>query len=135
MASNNALRMLDAGKRSTGRAPTSVAAAPPPAPASADDSAPAAQATRSLVAESYVKAGFFITPDQRSWLNKLAARAKLDGIDGISSSGVVRLALARLRSDVDDGLALTPELVAQAYEEAERFPGRKNRGLPARAPT
>src|SRR5664280_2148810 len=48
------------------------------------------------------------------------------------SSDVVRLAVNRLRQDLDEGLALVEVLSAQAYEEAATHPGRRNRGLPPR---
>ena len=127
MAGNSVSKMLDAGKRQATR-PDHVAAVPDE-PVALE---PAPEVTRRPVAQSYVKAGFFIRPDQRSWLNEVAARAKLDGIDGISGSDVVRLALARLQAEVGEGLLLTDELVVQAHTEVERFPGRKNRGLPQR---
>jgi len=120
-------RMLQAGKRQAER-PAHVAVVPEP-PTSPE---PVAEATRQPVAESYVKASCFLTPDQRTWLNTVVAQAKLDGIDGISASDLVRLALSRLHGEVAGGFDLTAALVDQAHAEAERFPGRKNRGLPTR---
>lgn len=126
--------MLSAGRRQAAR-PAHVAAVPDERlderPATAE---PVAEATRRPVTQSYVKVGFFVRPDQRAWLNEVAARAKLDGIDGLSASDVVRLALTRLQAEVGEGLVLTDELVAQAHAEVEQFPGRKNRGLPQRRP-
>jgi hypothetical protein len=119
---NDASKMLSAGRRRPER-PSLAAVAPEPAPK---------ESTRRPVALSYVKASCFLTPDQRTWLNEVVARIKLDGLDGISASDVVRLGLARLHEEVGDGFDLTAALVDQAHAEAERFPGRKNRGLPIR---
>lgn len=145
MATNDASKMLQAGRHNEPR-PTHVAAVPEPADATP---APAEQATDDTATShlvdqappplAYMKTSVFVRPDQRLWLNEVAARAKLDGIDGISASDVVRLALAQLRERVDrDGQGsdaqndLIDQLGAQAHEEAARFPGRKNRGLPQR---
>lgn len=140
MAANSASKMLNAGRRqASGQAHVAAVPDEPREPDAPREETPVAaellaEATRRPVAQSYVKAGFFIRPDQRAWLNEVAARAKLDGIDGLSASDVVRLALTRLQAEVGEGLVLTDELVAQAHAEAEQFPGRKNRGLPQRRP-
>jgi hypothetical protein len=126
MAANDALKMLQAGRKPR---PAHVAVVPEPPAAPPESVVPVAETPKPL---AYVKTSVFVTPDQRTWLNEVVARAKLDGIDGISASDVVRLALARLRAETGETLVLTDELVRQAYDEVERFPGRKNRGLPAR---
>lgn len=125
MRTNDASRMLVAGRRGAGH--------PAAVPNSEPAPAPVATSTTRPVAEFYVKASCFVTPEQRTWLNEVVGRAKLDCIDGISASDVVRLALARLHGEVGrGGFDLTAALIDQAHVEAERFPGRKNRGLPRR---
>lgn len=122
MPSNDAAKMLHAGRQQPRRTLEAVPAAP--------DVGDEPGVIRAV--ERYVKAGFFITPDQRVWLNEVTARAKLGGLEGISASDLVRLALARLRTSAEGAEAhvLDEDLIQQAHEEAIRFPGRKNRGLP-----
>jgi hypothetical protein len=79
--------------------------------------------------QTYERATVFLTPDQRKWLKETARGLP---VDGLSASDVVRLAVNRLRQDVDEGFALVEVLSAQAYEEAATHPGRRNRGLPPR---
>jgi hypothetical protein len=79
--------------------------------------------------QTYERATVFLTPDQRKWLKETARALP---VDGLSASDVVRLAVNRLRQDLDEGLALVEVLSAQAYEEAATHPGRRNRGLPPR---
>jgi hypothetical protein len=79
--------------------------------------------------QTYERATVFLTPDQRKWLKETARALP---VDGLSASDVVRLAVNRLRQDVDEGFALVEVLSAQAYEEAATHPGRRNRGLPPR---
>lgn len=87
------------------------------------------QLTSRLVAGSatYQRATVFLTPDQRRWL-KDTSRAL--PVEGLSASDVVRLAVTRLRQDVESGLPLVDVLTAQAHKEAETMSGRRNRGLP-----
>lgn len=145
MASNDASRMLNAGRSATQPTHEEQVSDPSSAEVSVSDpgSAGAAgeQETRRLVAGApakplaYVKTSFFIRPGQRTWLNTVVARAKLDGLDGISASDVVRLALRKLEIQCTDGLdshVLFDQLIEQAHVEADLFPGRKNRGLPLR---
>ncbi len=97
------------------------------------DTAPSRLADESpsrLVPESvrYEKAAVFLTPEQRQWLR---STSKALPVGGLSMSDLVRLAVERLRTSVDDGeLRLLDELTAQAHDEAKRFAGRRNRGLP-----
>ena len=65
--------------------------------------------------QTYERATVFLTPDQRKWLKETARALP---VDGLSASDVVRLAVNRLRRDVDEGFALVEVLSAQAYEEA-----------------
>ncbi len=142
---NDAFKMLEAGRpKATQPARLTFATEPTASVPTPPPEIPDAETTSRLVGQApaplaYVKTSVFLRPDQRLWLNAVAARAKLDGIDGISASDVVRLALSQLRERVDrDGEGdevqndLIGQLSAQAHEEAIRFPGRKNRGLPQR---
>jgi hypothetical protein len=78
---------------------------------------------------TYAKVAVSLTPEQRRWLK--TTPAALD-VEGLSSSDLVRLALTRLRADIDDGLPLTDLLIEQAHTEAQELTGRRNRGLPSR---
>jgi hypothetical protein len=122
---NTAAQMLSAGRERVSRPdPEPTASAPEQHPIPA-----VTEVTRRPVAQ-YEKISSFITPEQRQWLKDVVREA---GIDGLSGSDVVRLALARLQDDAASGeLSPTEELIEQAYREAEQFPGRKNRGLPPR---
>jgi hypothetical protein len=80
--------------------------------------------------DHYRRVTVYLTPAQHQWAKQAARDA---AAEGLSASDVVRLALARLEraaalGDVD----LARELVDQAHDEAERFPGRLKRGLPDR---
>lgn len=92
----------------------------------APPSPPGDQAASRLVTERYQKASAFLTPDQRRWL-KATARGLPEGL---SASDLVRLALDQLRAAVEDGLPLVETLITRAHADAERFTGRRNRGLP-----
>jgi hypothetical protein len=70
----------------------------------------------------------FLTPDQRRWLKDVTRGLP---VEGLSTSDLVRLAVMRLRRDVDHGdVHLVEELTRQAHDEATRLTGRRNRGLP-----
>jgi hypothetical protein len=90
------------------------------------------QETSALVTQSYEKAAFFLTADQRRWLRDTARSLSVDGLSG---SDIVRLAINRLRDDIQTGrVELVDTLIVQAHAEAATHPGRRNRGLP-RHPT
>jgi hypothetical protein len=58
--------------------------------------------------------------------------AALAGHPSISTSDVIRLAVARLIADHDnERLDLRLELVAQAHAEVRQYPGRRARGMPS----
>lgn len=78
---------------------------------------------------TYAKVAVSLTPEQRQWLKKTPPAL---GVEGLSSSDLVRLALTRLRADIEDGLPLTDLLIDQAHAEAQQLTGRRNRGLPTR---
>jgi hypothetical protein len=89
------------------------------------------QETSALVrTQSYEKAAFFLTADQRRWLRDTARSLSVDGLSG---SDIVRLAINRLRDDIKAGrVELVDTLIFQAHAEAATHPGRRNRGLPRR---
>jgi hypothetical protein len=133
MSTNDARKMLTAGRRRPAHVATVPDTAQPPQTEDAEPTRrPVDQAQNPPSA--YVKVSAFVTPEQRVWINTVAAQTKLDGIEGISASDVVRLALSHLHADygTEDGTALLGLLIDQAHVEAEHFPGRKNRGLPKR---
>lgn len=78
---------------------------------------------------TYVRSTVSLTPEQQRWVRSTTRALDTDGLSG---SDLVRLALARLREDVDGGLPLLDLLVDQAHAEAEHHTGRRNRGLPTR---
>ena len=77
----------------------------------------------------YVRSTVSLTPEQQRWVRSTTRALDTDGLSG---SDLVRLALARLRQAVDDGLPLLDLLIDQAHAEAEHHSGRRNRGLPSR---
>lgn len=92
-----------------------------------------ATSTSSKAGDKLIKWLVGAEPSHKSWANREINSMKMDGIEGLSPSDVVRLALNRLRADVDAGrVDLRAELIEQAHEEAGRFPGRKFRGMPPR---
>lgn len=95
-------------------------------PSAADGAGTAASVE---VRTTYAKVAVSLTPEQRRWLKTTPATL---GVEGLSSSDLVRLALTRLRADIEDGLPLTDLLIEQAHTEAQQFTGRRNRGLPTR---
>jgi hypothetical protein len=136
----SATDMLSRGRRST-PAPESTTllvdkstssmvdqslAAPPIA---VQESTPAATSVREPAYQTYAKVAVSLTPEQRRWLKTTPATL---GVEGLSSSDLVRLALTRLRADIEDGLPLTDLLIEQAHTEAQQLTGRRNRGLPTR---
>lgn len=94
-------------------------------------SAPVATPT----ALTYHRTTVYVRPDQSAWLDELLDREVRDAsgrrIKSISASDVYRLALDRLRRDIEAGrIALVDRLIEQANKDAEVFAGRKNRGIP-----
>lgn len=87
-------------------------------------------ATRRLDVQTegtYERVTVFLTAEQRRWLKTTTRTLP---VDGLSASDVVRLAVNRLRQDLDGGLGLVEALSMQAHQEAATHPGRRNRGLP-----
>jgi hypothetical protein len=122
--------MLKVGRRPS---PPVEQSAPTSANAQADNQATSGlvdQGASPLVTQSYEKAAFFLTADQRRWLRDTARNLS---VDGLSASDIVRLAISRLRDDIETGgVELVDTLIAQAHAEAATHPGRRNRGLPRR---
>lgn len=86
--------------------------------------------TEAVERVTYMKSTVSLTPDQRRWLKSTVPAL---GIEGLSSSDLARLALARLQAEVENGLPLADLLVDQAHAEAKLMAGRRNRGLPRAA--
>lgn len=138
-------RDQDTGTSASGdQSPSALVTAATSNPGTESPSAPGAEVTRrpDTPAPSSVSAGatsarvayqrtaVYLTPELRRWLRETARSLP----DGLSASDVIRLALVRLGEDAARGqVELVPELVRQAHEEAERYAGRRNRGLPDRA--
>jgi hypothetical protein len=76
---------------------------------------------------TYQRTTIFLTPDHRRWLKDTVRGLP---VDGLSVSEIVRLALNRLRADLEDTDELVQLLTTQAHEEAKTLTGRRNRGLP-----
>ena len=76
---------------------------------------------------TYQRVTTYLTPSLRAWIT-----ATVGALYGRSFSGsdITRLALERLRAEVDAGLDLPALLSEQAYREAATLPGRRNRGMP-----
>lgn len=82
---------------------------------------------RPVDVERYRKMAVSLRPDQRTWLLGVVRAL---GMDGVSASDLVRLAVDDLRRSVEDGRGVGEELVQRAQADLTRFPGRRNRGLP-----
>jgi DNA polymerase I-like protein with 3'-5' exonuclease and polymerase domains len=78
--------------------------------------------------KSYHRTTVYLTDEQRQWLNRIAAQARLDGLS-LSAADVVRLAIVRLRQQLSDD-ELRQALIEHVHTEAEQYPGRVKRGLP-----
>jgi hypothetical protein len=92
-----------------------------------------ADAAAQAAGERYRRTTVHLTAELQAWASD-AARAVTRGMDrgAVSVSAVARLALTRLRADVEGGgLDLSAELAAQAWEEVRAHPGRLQRGMPA----
>ncbi len=116
--------------RPVGQSPSRPVGQSPSRPVDQSPSRPVDQSPSRLVPEPvrYEKAAVFLTPEQRQWLR---STSKGLTVEGLSMSDLVRLAVERLRTSVEeDGLPLVDELTAQAHAEAQRLAGRRNRGLP-----
>ena len=136
----SATDMLSRGRRNTpapesttllvDKSTSPVVDQPPSAsPIAGQESTPAAASVQEPAHQTYAKVAVSLTPEQRRWLKTTPATL---GVEGLSSSDLVRLALTRLRADIEDGLPLTDLLIEQAHTEAQQLTGRRNRGLPTR---
>jgi hypothetical protein len=136
----SATDMLSRGRRSTPTPESTtrpvdestspiVDQSPAASPIAVQESTPAATSVQDPAHQTYAKVAVSLTPEQRRWLKTTPAML---GVEGLSSSDLVRLALTRLRADIEDGLPLTDLLIEQAHTEAQQLTGRRNRGLPTR---
>jgi hypothetical protein len=79
---------------------------------------------------AYRRTTVYLTEEQLRWLRRLTAQAQLDEVP-VSASDVVRLGLDTLR-----GIApaqLRAQLITHVVVEAEQYPGRLKKGMPATA--
>jgi DNA polymerase I-like protein with 3'-5' exonuclease and polymerase domains len=79
-------------------------------------------------AKSYHRTTVYLTDEQRQWLNRIAAQARLDGVS-LSGADVVRLAIVRLQQQLSED-ELRQALIDHVRTEAVEYPGRVKRGLP-----
>ncbi len=82
---------------------------------------------------SYHRTTIYVTEEQRRWLSRIAAQAKLDGL-ALSASDVIRFALTTLHRQMDDA-ELRKALIEHVHAEAKQYPGRAKRGLPTSSET
>src|SRR6201999_4624596 len=75
---------------------------------------------RPVDVERYRKMAVSLRPDQRTWLLGVVRGL---GMDGVSASDLVRLAVDDLRRSVEDGRSVGEELVHRAQADLTRFPG------------
>jgi hypothetical protein len=113
--------MLSGGRRRTERHDVSgperlgtVTPSPTPAPAAGTG--------------RYRRTTYYVRDDQARWARSVALELADDG--SISASDVARLGLDLAREL--DPVELRRRLVDRAWAEAESFPGRTHRGMPAR---
>lgn len=107
------------------QAPESASQAPePPEPAPTPPAGPTPPEGAKV---TYQRVTTYLTPDLRAWIT--ATVGSLYG-RSLSGSDITRLALQRLRAEVDAGLDLPALLAEQAHREAALLPGRRNRGMP-----
>jgi Arc/MetJ-type ribon-helix-helix transcriptional regulator len=79
-------------------------------------------------ARSYHRTTIYLTEEQRQWLTRLAAQAKLDG-STLSASDVIRYALTTLQERLPE-TKLREAVIKHVHNEAKLYPGRARRGLP-----
>jgi Arc/MetJ-type ribon-helix-helix transcriptional regulator len=79
-------------------------------------------------ARSYHRTTIYLTEEQRQWLTRLAAQAKLDG-STLSASDVIRYALTTLQERLPEA-KLREAVIKHVHTEAKLYPGRARRGLP-----
>jgi Arc/MetJ-type ribon-helix-helix transcriptional regulator len=81
---------------------------------------------------SYHRTTIYLTEEQRQWLTRLAAEARLEG-STLSASDVIRYALTSVQERLSDA-ELREVVIKHVHNEAKRYPGRAKRGLPPESP-
>jgi hypothetical protein len=77
---------------------------------------------------SYHRTTIYITEEQRQWLTRLAAQARLEG-STLSASDIIRYALTSLQERLSEA-ELREAVIKHVHNEAKLYPGRARRGLP-----
>ncbi len=77
---------------------------------------------------SYHRTTIYLTEEQRKWLTRLAAQARLEG-STLSASDVIRYALTSLQEHLSEA-ELREAVIKHIHKEAKLYPGRAKRGLP-----
>jgi Arc/MetJ-type ribon-helix-helix transcriptional regulator len=77
---------------------------------------------------SYHRTTIYVTEEQRQWLTRLAAQARLEG-STLSASDVIRYALTSLQERLPEA-ELHQAVIKHVHSEAKLYPGRARRGLP-----
>jgi Arc/MetJ-type ribon-helix-helix transcriptional regulator len=77
---------------------------------------------------AYHRTTIYLTEEQRQWLTRLAAQARLEG-STLSASDVIRYALTSLQARLPDA-ELREAVIKHVHDEAKLYPGRARRGLP-----
>ena len=77
---------------------------------------------------SYHRTTIYLTEEQRQWLTRLAAQARLEG-STLSASDVIRYALTSLQERLPEA-ELREAVIRHVHSEAKLYPGRARRGLP-----
>jgi Arc/MetJ-type ribon-helix-helix transcriptional regulator len=77
---------------------------------------------------SYHWTTIYLTKEQRQWLTRLAAQARLEG-STLSASDVIRYALTSVQERLSEA-ELCEAVIKHVHSEAKLYPGRARRGLP-----
>jgi len=77
---------------------------------------------------AYHRTTIYLTEEQRQWLTRLAAQARLDG-STLSASDVIRYALTTVQERMPEA-ELREAVIKHIHNEAKLYPGRARRGLP-----
>jgi Arc/MetJ-type ribon-helix-helix transcriptional regulator len=78
---------------------------------------------------SYHRTTIYLTEEQREWLTRLAAQARLEG-STLSASDVIRFALTSVQERLSQA-ELREAVIKHVHNEAKLYPGRARRGLPS----
>jgi Arc/MetJ-type ribon-helix-helix transcriptional regulator len=77
---------------------------------------------------SYHRTTIYLTEEQRQWLTRLAAQARIEG-STLSASDVIRYALTSVQERLSEA-ELREAVIKHVHNEAKLYPGRARRGLP-----